>query len=49
MKTVVYLDLIHVHNSPGWSLCAQAEPDALVQSHAVELTVVSCLPSESTT
>lgn len=47
-ETVLYLHLIHVHNSPGGSLCAQAVPDALVQSHAVELTVVSCLPPEST-
>lgn len=47
VKTVLYLDLIHVHNSPGGSLCAQAVLDALVQSHAVELTVVSCLPPKN--
>lgn len=43
-RTVLYLDLIHVHNSPGGSLSAQAVADPLVQSHAIELTVVRCLP-----
>lgn len=39
-----YLDLVHVHDGPGGSLRAQAEADALVQRHAVELAVISCSP-----
>lgn len=46
MQTVLYLDLIHVHNRPGGSLRAEAVPNPLVKSHAVELTVVRCPPAE---
>lgn len=31
----VYLNLIHVHNSAGRSLCAQSESDAFIQSQAI--------------
>lgn len=47
-KWAVYLDLIHVHDSLGGPLGAQAVADALIQSHAVELAVVRRPPPEST-
>lgn len=43
-----YLDLIHVQDSPGGSLGAQAVADALIQSHAIELAVVRRPPPENT-
>lgn len=47
-KRAVYLDLIHVHDSPGGSLGAQTVADALLQSHAIELAVVCRPPPENT-